>query len=153
VVFVSARPEALAVLLVLLGGCGTVSPGQDIQFAQITYDQNYFYCAVEPMLVAQKCGPGGSGDPQSGCHYNVTTFRLSQHDPVACMGSVPDGLQISAEAQSNYTAASREMNPDWTRAPLFLRPTKQAAHPRQIFDEKSDQAGIIRTWATKYTSQ
>ena len=140
-------------VLVLLGGCGTVSPGQDIVFAQITYDQNFFYCQIEPMIFAQKCGPGGSDDTPSGCHFSVTSFHLTMHDPVPCTGSVPDDLGISAEAQANYTAASREMSPDPSRDPLLLRPTKQLAHPRQIFASDSAQAGLIRQWATKYTSQ
>jgi hypothetical protein len=151
--FVSARVEALVLVLFLLAGCGTVNPGQDFEFAQITYDQNYFYCQVEPMLFAKKCGPGDMGDPTSGCHYNVTFFRLSQHDPVPCNDNLPDSLKISAEAQGNYTSASREMAPDPSAAPLLRRPTKQAAHPRQIFELKSTEANLIRTWATKYTSQ
>ncbi len=150
--FVSARVGALASVLVLFG-CGTVNPGQDIEFAQITYDQNFFYCAVEPMLFAQHCGPGQGSDPASGCHFNVTPFRLSDHPLVTCSGNNPTSLQIPAEAQSNYTAASREMSTDSTRAQLLNRPTKQAAHPRQIFAPNSAQANLIRQWAMKYTSQ
>jgi hypothetical protein len=150
--FVSPRVGALVTVLVL--GCGTVNPGQDIQFAEITYDQAYFYCQVEPMLFAQGCGPGKSGtDPASGCHFNVTTFRLTQHDPVPCQGSNPTDLAVPEAAQSNYQAAAREMSPDSSRAPLLNRPTKQAAHPRKIFDTNSPQADLIRKWATKYTSQ
>ncbi|HEX4335055.1 MAG TPA: hypothetical protein VH062_04025 [Polyangiaceae bacterium] len=148
----SARVGALGSVLVLLG-CGTVNTGQDIEFAQITYDANFFYCSVEPMLFGEHCGPGQGSDPASGCHYNVTTFRLTDHPPVPCTGSNPGDLQISAAAQANYTAASREMSPDGTSSALLNRPTQQAAHPRMIFALDSKQADLIRQWATKRTSQ
>jgi hypothetical protein len=161
---VSARVETRSALLVLLTAvgapaCGVVDPGQDVQFAEITYDQNFFYCKVEPMLIEQKCGPGNPNasppDAPNGCHYNVTTFRLTDHatKPVPCKGLVPQALSIPAEAQSNYEAASREMSPDPDRAQLFNRPTRGAAHPRKIFETDSLEAGVIRQWATKYTSQ
>ncbi|HEX3593445.1 MAG TPA: hypothetical protein VHU80_00025 [Polyangiaceae bacterium] len=150
--FVSARVAALGSLLVAIG-CGTVNPGQDIEFAQITYDANFFYCAVEPMLFSEHCGPGEGSDPASGCHFNVTTFRLLDHPAIQCNGNNPQGLQIPSEAQSNYRSASSKMSPDATQAPLLNRPTNQSAHPRKIFDLGSAQANLIRQWATKYTSQ
>ncbi|HVU02432.1 MAG TPA: hypothetical protein VHE30_11800 [Polyangiaceae bacterium] len=136
----------------LAGGCGTVDAGPDFQFAEVVYDQNYFYCTVQPMLAAQSCGPGAAGD-SGGCHEQVTRFRvLPLAAPIPCSGNVPTGL-IPAEAQSNYESASAEMTPDPDRAPLFNRPTRRAAHPRQIFAPDSKEAKIIRDWATKYTSQ
>jgi hypothetical protein len=161
---VSVRVETRSVVSLLLAlagapACGVVDPGQDVQFAEITYDQNFFYCKVEPMLIEQKCGPGNPAQPANdapnGCHYNVTTFRLTDHatKPIPCKGIVPDALSIPAEAQSNYEAASREMSPDPERAPLFNRPTRHNAHPRTIFAVDSPQAALIRQWATKYTSQ
>ena len=130
-----------------------VNPGQDIQFAQITYEQAYFYCEVEPMLFDQGCGPGKSGtDPPAGCHFNNTAFRLSDHMPIPCKNGEPQAL-IGTEAQNNYRVASTEMSPDPSLSQLLRRPTKQAAHPREIFDDKSPQADLIRTWGTKYTSQ
>jgi hypothetical protein len=149
---VSARLGALS--FVVITGCGSVAPGQDIQFADIIYDQNFFYCQVEPMILKEGCGSGDpSKDPASGCHFNIPVFHLTQHDPVPCTGNVPDDLSIPAAAQTNYQSASREMDPDPTRAHLLNRPTNQEAHPRQIFDIKSPQADLIRQWATKYTSQ
>lgn len=140
----------------LASACGgTVDPGADFQFAEVVYDQNFFYCKVEPMLIQQGCGPGKPGtDAAGGCHEAVTPFRLTSHatQPVSCTGLVPNGA-VPSEAQANYEAAAREMTPDPDRAPLFNRPTRRAAHPRQIFDENSPAAKIIRDWATKYTSQ
>ncbi len=150
--FVSARVAALGSVLVLVG-CGTVDPGQDIQFSPIVYDSSYFYCAVEPMLLAEHCGPGESSDPPSGCHFSLPMFHLTDHMPVPCNGNTPDPSQIPSEAQSNYTSASREMSTDPSKNQLLNRPTQNAAHPRKIFAIDSQQANLIRTWATKYTSQ
>jgi hypothetical protein len=146
--FVSARVAALGSVLVLFG-CGTVSTGQDIQIAPIVYDSSYFYCAVEPMIFAEHCGPGESSDPPSGCHFSLPMFHLTDHAKVPCNGNTPDPTMIPAEAQSNYTSASREMYQNQ----LLNRPTQVALHPRKIFDIDSQQATLIRTWATKYTSQ
>ena len=151
-------PAAWPLVFALFGmACGSVNQGEDFQFAEVIYDQNYFYCQVEPMLTAQNCGPGKSGtDAPNGCHENVTSFRLTPHTAVPCggpKGVVPLGLNIPAEARSNYEAAAREMSPEPDRAPLLNRPTRRAAHPRQIFDPQSPEAEIIRQWATKYTSQ
>jgi len=153
---VSARATAFAwrgaLLTGLLGGaCGTVDPGADFQFASVVYDQNYFYCRVEPVLFSQNCGPGDASE-SGGCHFNVTPFRLTQHDPIPCNGSVPTG-RIPAEAQDNYAAASRQMSPDPDQADLLNRPLKKERHPRQIFDENSPEADVIRAWATQFTSR
>jgi len=148
-----ARPLVFALLGVSCGG--TIDPGEDFQFAEVVYDQNYFYCKVEPMLMdpQQSCGPGKSGtDAPNGCHENVTPFRLTPHPPIACNGIIPTG-NVPPAAQSNYEAAAREMAIEPDSAPLLNRPTRRAAHPRQIFDLKSAQADLIRNWATKYTSQ
>jgi hypothetical protein len=144
---------ALAVFSASAVSCGHVDPGEDFQFAQVVYDQNYFYCNVEPMLFAQNCGPGESGtDVSGGCHYNYPRFHLSEHDPIPCSGSVPTGA-IPSEAQANFQAAAREMTPDGDRSPLLMRPTKQAAHPRKIFEEDSAEAKVVRDWAEKFTSR
>jgi len=137
------------------GGCGTVDPGQDVQFAEVSFDQGYFYCKVEPMLFAQRCGPGDTarGDAAGGCHFNVTPFRLTDHEPVPCRGLVPEALATPSGAQSNYQAAARQMSPDPARAPLLNRPTRRASHPREVFPSNSPEAEIIRGWATKYSSQ
>ncbi|HEX4474425.1 MAG TPA: hypothetical protein VH142_05060 [Polyangiaceae bacterium] len=139
---------------VLFLACGTVDVGQNFQFAEVVYDQNYFYCKVEPMLMQEQCGPGATGtDPPNGCHYNVTPFRLQQHDPVPCTGVVPKSTAVPTEAQNNYQAAEREMSPDPDRAALLNRPTQRAAHPRQIFPLSGPQADLIRSWATQFSSQ
>ncbi len=81
-------------LLALLGlvsaglsaGCGdqgffptTVDPGADFAVADIVFDEKYFYCRVEPVLFANSCGAGdpAKGDPQGGCHFSATAYRLT----------------------------------------------------------------------------
>jgi len=124
-----------------------VDPGEDFQFTGVVYDQNFFYCKVEPMLFEQKCAPGDpSQDPAGGCHSGVTGFKLTEHDPVPCSGNVPNG-PVPQAARNNFDAAARKMSPDPDQAELLRRPTKQSAHPRKIFDADSDAADVIRDWA------
>lgn len=139
-------------LALALVGCGTVDPGPSFQQADVVFDQNFFYCKVEPMLLQQKCGSGDPTKDTQGCHFNVTQFHLQDHAPVACNGIVPTG-PVPSEAEGNWGAASREMSTDPNRAPLFMRPTGKAIHPRQIFSDTSPQADLIRQWATRYSSR
>jgi hypothetical protein len=139
----------------VLAACGTVDPGQNFQFAEVVYDQNFFYCKVEPMLMQEQCGAGPSGS-NSGCHFDIAGFHLldhPDHQPVPCNGLVPEQDKVTNEAQSNYQAAELQMSPDPERAPLLNRPTQRAAHPLKLFDANSPQADLIRQWATQYSSQ
>ena len=80
-----------AALLPLLGAgataCTTVDLGPDFQFADVVYDEGYFYCRVEPVLVELRCGAGdpARGDASGGCHSNVTPFRLVEHPAGAAL--------------------------------------------------------------------
>jgi hypothetical protein len=133
--------------------CGHVDPGSDFQVASVVYDKNYFYCAVEPMLFAQRCGPGDSGtDPAGTCHFTIPRFTLTDHEPVRCTGNVPEG-PIPREAQQNFQAAASKMSPNADDAPLLLHPTKQSRHPRLIFEADSPEAEVLRNWAENFTSR
>ena len=45
-----------AFVLALIGGCSTVELGNNPQIAQVVYDEDFFYCQVQPsVLVAQSC--------------------------------------------------------------------------------------------------
>ena len=153
-----ARP-LLAVLPAVLGfaplGCGTVDPGPQFQFAEVVFDQNFFYCKVEPkVILADKCGSGDPSKDTSGCHFSVTSFKLQDHAPVDCgpNGNSP-AAGVPSEAQGNWGAASAKMSIDPDRAALLRRPTQLDLHPRQIFPEKSPEADLIRQWATRYSSR
>ncbi len=56
-------------------------------------------------------------------------------------------------AQGNYQSAQAQMRRDPDLAPLFLRPTGGAAHPREIFAANSADADVIREWAERFSSQ
>jgi len=157
---------ALAILTVaLLAGCGpdstapgTVDPGQDFNIADVVYDENYFYCRVEPMLFAQRCGPGdgSKGDTSGGCHFNVTSYRMTDYSPLVadtCGAGIIPGGSVTAEAKTNYGSSQAKMQLDPKLAPLLNRPIGKAAHPRAIFSTNSPEADIIREWATKFSTQ
>jgi hypothetical protein len=159
-----ARPRndlPRAVLGLLVIGCGTVDPGPQFQVAEVVFDQNFYYCKVEPMLLAQNCSAGDPAKGDSGCHGSVTSFRFQgttpQGAPLAptdCGGGiVPAPGSVSSQSRDNWGAASLKMriNPD--QAPLLLRPTNKQPHPREIFPDKSPEANLIRQWATQYSSR
>jgi hypothetical protein len=154
---VGAFGWALA-LATCVAGCGdeglfptTVDPGPDFSVADLLFDEGFFYCQVEPRAIAAKnCGPGEAGD--SGCHYTVTSFRLSMHAAVACNGNVPTSA-IPSEARGNYTAAQARMRRDAESSPLLLRPLQKLEHPRKIFDTGDDAATVIRLWSKQVTTQ
>lgn len=132
----------------------TVDPGADFAVADVVFDQGFFYCQVEPVLFANSCGAGNSsqGDTPGGCHYNVTSYRLTDYSPLVaegCNGSVPAPGSITEPARQNYRASQARMKVDTTLAPLLTRPTGQAVHPRAIFGEDSEAASIIRQWAAQ----
>ncbi len=134
-----------------------MEPGQDFNIADVVYDENFYYCAVEPMLFANRCGPGdqGKGDASGGCHFNVTTYKLKDYSPLvgeSCSGVVPTSPPTPA-AQGNYQTSQARMRLNPELAPLLNRPTGKQTHPRKIFDANGPEADIIREWATKYSSQ
>ena len=149
-----------AVVLLLAGGtaglsaCTTIDPGPNFVVPQEQFNQDYFYCHVEPeLLVARKCGSGdtGAGDTANGCHFNssaVSGLALVSHDPVDCGGGDrPVGVVVNA-AKGNLEAASIEMSREYLTAPLYIRPTG-SNHPRAIFAKDDPIVDVIRTWASK----
>lgn len=151
---------ASTVLLPFAIGCGddgvlpgSVQRGPDFNIADVVYDENYFYCVVEPMLFTQQCGSGGPDDT-GGCHYSRTSYRLTEYAPLVadtCDGIVATGS--SAEARQNYQASQARMNRDPELAPLLNRPTGAAAHPRVIFESTSAEADLIREWARRFSTR
>ena len=161
-------------LLALLGvvsaalsaGCGdqgflptTVEPGPDFAVADIVFDEKYFYCKVEPVLFGNSCGSGdpSKGDPQGGCHFSASAYRLTDYTPRvgdSCGGGiVPGTINIPEAAQHNYQTSQARMKRDPDLAPLLQRPTLNQFHPRKIFDLNSMDADAIRQWATQFSNQ
>lgn len=147
----------MALLLPLIS-CTTVEPGQDFNIADVVYDENFYYCRIEPMLFEQKCGPGdpGQGDSNGSCHFSVTPYRLTSYSPLfadTCGGGLVPAGSPPPEARTNYSASAAKMQLDPALAPLLNRPTGSASHPRKIFDSNSPPADLIREWATKFSTQ
>lgn len=162
------------VLLALLGmasavmqpGCGdhgflptTVDPGADFQVADVVFDESYFYCKVEPVLFKNSCGTGdpSQGDPQGGCHFTATAYRLTDYPAPRVGDSCGTGLvpmaAIPQAAKNNYQTSQARMKRDPDLAPLLQRPTLNQAHPRRIFKIDSMDADAIRLWATQFSNQ
>jgi hypothetical protein len=146
------RRASLALALIAAWGCSTIEPGDDPQIAQVVYDEDFFYCQVQPnVLVAQSCSAGDpSKDMSGGCHASVTQFHvlpLGTNDMVTCDANGKHTGNVSQTAFSNYSSAASEMTPNAETAPLLTHPTQKTAHPRQIFDSSSMEAEIIRQWA------
>ena len=151
---------------VSLAGCGdsgflpsTVDPGADFAVADVVFDEKYFYCKVEPVLFKNSCGSGdpAQGDPQGGCHYSATAYRLTDYMPRVgdtCNGGiVPGAGSIPDAARHNYQTSQARMKRDPDLAPLLQRPTANQFHPRKIFALDSPDADAIRQWATQFSNQ
>jgi hypothetical protein len=150
----------VAALALPLLGCTTIDPGPDFSGAFDVFDADYFYCHVEPgFIFQQNCGPGLPSDNGS-CHFSsaVNGMNLVAHPAIDCGGGdhpalTPNGLVqtgTGSPAQTNLTSVSFEMSRDYMTAPLFLRPTQQIAHPRQIFMPNDPTVNqLLSTWAMK----
>ena len=60
----------LAACVAGAGACTTIDPGPNFVVPQEQFNQDYFFCHVEPeLLFAKHCGSGdqGAGDPVNGC--------------------------------------------------------------------------------------
>jgi hypothetical protein len=156
---------ALVALATCAVSCGeegllptTVDPGSDFVQEDVIFDDEFFYCRVEPVLFQAGCGSGSDSDPANGCHFSVTKFRLTDYGPprvdATCQGdALGPGSVVPTAAQQNYAAAQARMKRDPKLAALLQRPIGKAQHPRQIFAENSAEADVIRQWATQFSSQ
>jgi hypothetical protein len=136
----------------------TVDPGSDFVQEDVIFDDEFYYCRVEPVLFEAGCGPGSGSDPANGCHFSVTKFRLTDYGPprvdATCQGdALGPGSVVPIAAQQNYAAAQARMKRDPNLAALLQRPIGKAQHPRRIFEENSAEADVIRQWATQFSSQ
>jgi hypothetical protein len=151
-------------LLALFPACGeegllptTDDPGPDFNVSEVVFDENFFYCRIEPMLFNRGCGSGdpAQGDASNGCHYNVTSYRLTDYSPLvaeSCDGLAPQ-TNVPPAARQNYQLSQARMKRDPDLAPLLTRPTGETVHPRTIFGSASAEADLIREWANQFSSQ
>ena len=154
----SIRSSRAALLLpLIMAGC-TLDVGENFQVAEVVYDESYFYCEVEPMMFQAGCGKGdpSRGESAQGCHFNRQRLRLTDYSPLAaeqCQNDQLGDFGVPQQAQQNYQSVQLQMEVDPERSPLLKRPTSTVAHPRVIFELTSEQADIIRTWGSRYSSR
>jgi hypothetical protein len=141
----------------LLVSCESVDPGPNFVIAQENFNEDYFFCYVEPQyLTAKKCGPG-EGSDGGRCHFNssaVSGMALRDHPPVDCdaAGHPSNRAQVSTGslARANFTSASLEMSRDYLTAPILVRPVFPGNnHPRFIFMKDDPAIAILQQWAMK----
>lgn len=151
-------PGLGVVLLVFGAGCNTVAPGENFSVPEESFNEDFFFCHVEPeLLFGRKCGSGdpAAGDRSGGCHFNpgaVSGMALIDHAPVDCGGGDRPlsraALGAGSSARGNLQAASLVMSRDYLTAPIYLRPTG-ANHPRAVFSKDDRVVDLIRTWAQR----
>jgi hypothetical protein len=147
------RGARLALLLPAIA-CTTIDPGSDFVVPQEVFDANYYYCHVEPKFIgAKKCGPGEASDNGS-CHFSssVSGMSLLDHPAIDCGGGDRplDMTSTAGAAQSNFQAVSFEMSHVYMTAPLFVRPSNGANHPRVVFSATDAVVNqLLSTWASK----
>jgi len=129
------------------GVTGTVDPGDNFVAPDLTLDESFFFCRIEPdVLQKHSCAGGGAGE-QGMCHDSRSALRLRVNtDPPPCdasghvTGRVPDSYRADLEAVQYFVQS------DPLTSPLYLRPTNQTSHPRRIFDESDAAAKLITEW-------
>jgi hypothetical protein len=133
-------------------GC-TIDPGPNFVIPESVFNEDFFYCHVEPeyLFASQtSCGAGQTGD-NGNCHFNssaVSGMALQQHTAIECDPDHPTAAgkaNINVQAKNNFSAASLEMSRQCVvastcQASILTRPTSTGSHPRQIF---CDSAGGI----------
>jgi hypothetical protein len=148
---------AVGVLIGLVaGGCTTVDPGETFIVPNQTFNEDFFYCEVEPKLIFGKgCGDLNGTNPS--CHYNssaVSGMALQNHAPVDCAGGKPTSPPTLGSApKANYTAVSLQMSRDYLTAAIYVRPTSTTAHPQvnggSVYAKDDAVVDVIRQWAQK----
>ena len=158
-----SSPRGVAVLLLslaggLLGACTTIDPGPTLVVPNESFNEDYFFCQVEPVyLFGKGCGSGdpAAGDATNGCHFNaaaVSGMPLLQHDPIDCGGGDRPvnraGLGAGSPARANLQAATLEMSRDYLTAPIYVRPLG-ANHPRAVITADDPAVAVLREWAER----
>jgi hypothetical protein len=129
------------------GVSGTVELGDNFVAPDLALDEDFFYCRIQPeVLQKNSCAKGGSGEGGM-CHDSKSALRLLDADePAPCdkggmvVGNVPDSYE------ANFDAVRFFVQTDPLTSPLYLRPLRQASHPRRIFDDSDPEAKLIVDW-------
>jgi hypothetical protein len=145
---------ALLACFVLTASCGTnngltgtVDPGSNFVAPDLTLDEDFFFCRIEPEVIQKfGCASGATGE-QGRCHDSRSSMRLlPSSDMPACdaaghlTGKIPDAYAANLDAVRYFVQA------DPLTSPFYLRPLNLASHPRRIFDEQDPAAKLIQEW-------
>lgn len=124
----------------------TIDLGDNFEAPELTLDDNFFYCEIQPnVLSASSCAEGGSGDG-GGCHAARSALRLIPvHDAPTCQDGRLIGTPLP-DAEVNLEHVRSSVGIDAESSPLYRRPLGLDSHPRQIFNEQSPEAALLRQW-------
>ena len=124
----------------------TVDLGDHFESPDISLDDDFFYCVIQPeVLTAFSCAGGISSD-SGGCHESRSALRLSiVPEPPRCQdGRLVGAPSLEAMANLERVQVSVQVDPD--SSPLYRRPVGLDSHPRTIFEEDDPAAQAIRQW-------
>jgi len=127
-------------------GLDTVELGDNPEPPDLTLDEDFFHCEVQPrVLTAQGCAAGGSGESGS-CHMARSALRLLEAPaPAQCQNGSPVGGP-SRESTVNFERVRTSVGVDADASPLYRRPLGLDSHPRAIFTSDSEAAQVLRSW-------
>ncbi len=155
-----AQLVQLAVVAGCVAGCGalaascisdvtatrTVDLGDNFEAPDFALDEDFFHCVIQPDVITKfKCAQGGAGDGD-GCHASRSALRLVEvQDEPRCNDNRVIGAPAS-ESIVNLERVRATIAGEAAASPFYRRPLGQDSHPREIFDESSAAADLIRQW-------
>ncbi len=124
----------------------TVDLGDNFESPDFALNEDFFHCVIQPEVITKfKCAQGGAGDGD-GCHAARSALRLVEVDePPRCS----EGRVIGAPASESVVNLERvraTIAGEAAASPFYRRPLGQDSHPREIFEEDSEPADLIRQW-------
>jgi hypothetical protein len=129
------------------GFTGTVEPGDNFVAPDLTLDERFFFCRIEPQVLQKHSCAGGMPGEQGSCHDSRSSLRLQPNmDSAPCdadgklTGAVPDSFRQDLEAIQYFVQS------DPLTSPFYLRPVNLASHPRRIFDTSDPAAKLVEQW-------
>lgn len=138
---------ALAALVV--SACGTVDPGDNFVAPNLMLDEDFFYCVIQPEVIArQTCASGGPGEAGM-CHASRTSLDLDPagetDPPPACADNAVTGA-VPLSYENNFLSVQTTVQSDPLSSPFYRRPTGLDSHPRIVFSETSPEAMLVFEW-------
>lgn len=138
-------------LLSICASCATIDPGDNFVAPDLVIDEDFFFCRIQPEVVAtQSCASGAAGEGGS-CHGARSALRL---DPLGetdmapeCDGNTPTGA-VPESYRRNLDAVRFTVQSDPLSSSFYRRPLLLDSHPRKIFEPGSPEEMLIFEWLT-----